>query len=53
MNPYELAHAALEKKQYGTAERGLNAVLKKAPRHWRDLGQGARKPAAFRRGRGS
>src|ERR1700761_2396996 len=41
MNPYELAHAALAKKQLSVAERGFTAILKKAPGHWqatRDLG---------------
>ncbi|CAB3778446.1 tetratricopeptide repeat protein [Pararobbsia alpina] len=41
MNPYELARAALEKKQLNAADRGFSAILKKAPGHWqamRDLG---------------
>jgi tetratricopeptide (TPR) repeat protein len=41
MNPYELAHAALDKKQWSAAERGFTAILRKAPAHWqatRDLG---------------
>jgi tetratricopeptide (TPR) repeat protein len=41
MNPYELARAALEKKQLNAAERGFSAILKKTPGHWqatRDLG---------------
>jgi tetratricopeptide (TPR) repeat protein len=41
MNPYQLARAALEKKQWSAAERGFSAILKKAPGHWqamRDLG---------------
>ncbi len=41
MNPYQLARAALDKKQLSVADRGFSAILKKTPNHWqalRDLG---------------